>query len=332
MKAVVIERQGSVDNLVYRDWPDPDLRPGDVLVAVKAVGMNHLDIFVRRGMPGFPVKMPFISGGDIAGFIVDKAADVTGWSIGDRVALNPMTPEGMIGEQIQGGMAERVRVPATRLVRVPESIDYVTAAAVPINFGTSLRMLETIAKLQREELVLIYGASGGVGTASIQLSQYMGARVIAVTRGQTKAAALAEKLAPDYVIDSDATDVSAEAWKISGKKGVNVVINNSGGDTWVPSLRAMGKRARLVTCGATAGFDPKTDIRYIWKRELQILGSNGYTQQDIERSFDLVGTGKMRPLISHVLGANEARRAHLVLEDREVVGKVVLTFNEGLEP
>jgi alcohol dehydrogenase len=332
MKAVVIERQGSVDNLVYRDWPDPDLRPGDVLVAVKAVGMNHLDIFVRRGMPGFPVKMPFISGGDIAGFIVDKAADVTGWSIGDRVALNPMTPEGMIGEQIQGGMAERVRVPATRLVRVPESIDYVTAAAVPINFGTSLRMLETIAKLQREELVLIYGASGGVGTASIQLSQYMGARVIAVTRGQTKAAALAEKLAPDYVIDSDATDVSAEAWKISGKKGVNVVINNSGGDTWVPSLRAMGKRARLVTCGATAGFDPKTDIRYIWKRELQILGSNGYTQQDIERSFDLVGTGKMRPLISHVLGANEARRAHLVLEDREVVGKIVLTFNEGLEP
>jgi alcohol dehydrogenase len=332
MKAVVIERQGSVDNLVHRDWPDPELRAGDVIVAVKAVGMNHLDIFVRRGMPGFPVKMPFISGGDISGFIVDKAPDVTGWNVGDRVALNPMTPEGMIGEQIQGGMAELVRVPATHLVRIPEGIDYVTAAAVPINFGTSLRMLEAIAKLQRDELVLIYGASGGVGTASIQISQYMGARVIAVTRGKTKAAALAEKLAPDYVIDSKITDVSAEAWKISDKKGVNLVINNTGGETWVPSLRAMGKRARLVTCGATAGFDPKTDIRYIWKRELQILGSNGYTQQDIERSFDLVGSGKMRPLVSHVLDATEARRAHLILEDREVIGKVVVTFNEGRNP
>jgi alcohol dehydrogenase len=276
--------------------------------------------------------MPFISGGDISGFIVDKAPDVTGWNVGDRVALNPMTPEGMIGEQIQGGMAELVRVPATHLVRIPDGIDYVTAAAVPINFGTSLRMLEAIAKLQRDELVLIYGASGGVGTASIQISQYMGARVIAVTRGKTKAAALAEKLAPDYVIDSKITDVSAEAWKISDKKGVNLVINNTGGETWVPSLRAMGKRARLVTCGATAGFDPKTDIRYIWKRELQILGSNGYTQQDIERSFDLVGSGKMRPLVSHVLDATEARRAHLILEDREVIGKVVVTFNEGRNP
>lgn len=330
MKAVVIEQQGSVDNLVYRDWPDPELRIGDVMIAVKAVGMNHLDVFVRRGMPGFPVKMPFISGGDIAGFIIGKAADVTNWNIGDRVAINPMTPEGMVGEQTQGGMAELVRVPATHLVSIPEGLDYVTAAAVPINFGTSLRMLETIAKLQRNELVLIYGASGGVGTASIQISQYMGAQVIAVTRGKTKVAALAEKLRPDHIIDSEVTDVSAEAWKISGKKGVNLVINNSGGDTWVPSLRAMGKRARLVTCGATAGFDPKTDIRYVWKRELQILGSNGYTQKDIERSFVLVGSGKIRPLVSHVLGGREARRAHLLLEDREVIGKVVVTFNDGL--
>lgn len=330
MKAVVIEQQGSIDNLVYRDWPDPVLRGGDVIVAVKAVGMNHLDIFVRRGMPGFPVKMPFISGGDIAGVIIDKAPDVTGWNIGDRVALNPITPEGMIGEQIQGGMAEQVRVPAIRLVRIPDGLDFVTAAAVPINFGTSLRMLETIAKLQPQELVLIYGASGGVGTASIQLAKHMGACVIAVTRGERKARALAEQLAPDHLIDSEVADVSAEAWKISGRKGVDVVVNNTVGETWVPSLRAMGKRGRLITCGATAGFDPKTDVRYIWKRELQILGSNGYTQSDIERSFELVGSGDMRPLVSHVMDAREARRAHTLLEDREVIGKVVVTFNEGL--
>ena len=331
MKAVVIERQGAIDNLSYRDWPNPELRAGDVLVAVKAVGMNHLDIFVRRGMPGLPVKMPFISGGDIAGFVVDKAPDVVRWNIGDRVAINPMTPEGMMGEHIQGGMAELARVPATHLVKIPDGVDYTTASAIPINFGTSLRMLDAIGKLQADELVLIYGASGGVGTASIQIAKYMGAKVIAVTRGQAKVDALA-KLGADHVLDSNGIDISSEAWRLSGKKGVNLVSNCTGGDTWVPSLRAMGRRGRMVTCGATAGFDPKTDLRYIWKRELQILGSNGYTQEDIEQSFKLVASGAMRPLISHVLKADEARRAHSILEEREVIGKVVLTFNEDLKP
>jgi alcohol dehydrogenase len=327
MKAVVIERQGSVENLAYRDWDDPVPRPGDVIVRVKAVGLNHFDIFVRRGMPGFPIKTPFISGGDIAGDVFALGSSVTGWAIGDRVVVNPMTPDGMLGEHLQGGMAEKLRVPASHLLRIPDSMDDVTAAAVPINFGTALRMLHTIGNLQRGELVMIVGASGGVGTAALQLAKRMDCRVIAVTRGAGKVAALAA-LGADHVIDMATDDFSAAAWRLSGKQGVDMVLNYTGGDTWVPSLRALRRRGRLVTCGATAGFDPKTDIRFIWTRELQILGSNGYTQADIQRALDLVEQGGVRPLISRVFHARHAQDAHLALENRAVVGKVVLTFSE----
>jgi len=326
VKAVVIEKQGSIEHLNYREWPDPVPRDGDVLIKVKAVGLNHLDVFVRRGMPGFPVPMPFISGGDIAGEIVGLGKDVKGWKIGDRVAVNPMTPDGMVGEEVQGGMAEMVRIPSTHLVKLPDSMDFVTAAAVPINFGTALRMFR-IGQVAPGDVMLIIGASGGVGTAAIQLGKQTGATVIAVTRGAEKIEPL-KKIGADHVIDMLKEDFSAAAWKLSGKKGVDVVFNYTGGDTWVPSLRAMKKRARLVTCGATAGFDPKTDIRYIWTRELQILGSNGYTQQDIEQAIKLVGEGGVRPLVDKVLPAQEAGTAHRLLEERAVTGKVVLTFND----
>lgn len=324
MKAVVIEKQGSIDNLTYRDWPDPVVGDNDVLIRVRAVSLNHLDIFVRRGMPGFPVPMPFISGGDIAGRIVACGPTVKKWRVGDRVAVNPKVPAGMMGEEVQGGMAELVCVPSTHLIRIPDSMDYITAASIPINFGTALRMLVTIGNLQRGELVLIIGASGGVGTACIQLCRNMGARVIAITRGAGKVKALAA-IGADHVLDMDACDFSKEAWRISEKKGVDLVINYTGGATWVPCLRAMRRRARLVTCGATEAYDPKTDIRFIWIRELQILGSTGYTQEDIERAFEIVAAGDAKPIISSVLDISEAREAHRQVEEREVIGKVVLT-------
>lgn len=325
MKAVVIEKQGGIENLGWRDWPDPEPRETDVLIAVQAVGLNHLDIFVRRGMPGFPVPVPFISGGDIAGVIKAVGAKVTRWRPGQRVAVNPMTPDGMVGEEAQGGMAELVRIPETHLIPIPDDMDFITAAAIPINFGTALRMLHTIGHLQAGEVVMVVGASGGVGTAGIQLAKDAGCQVIAVTRGAEKVGPL-RALGADHVIDSAAEDFSAAAWRLSGKKGVDVVMNYTGGDTWVPSLKAMRKRGRLITCGATAGFDPPTDIRYIWTRELQVLGSNGYTQQDIEQAFRLCGEGRMRPLVSHVLKPWEAAEAHRLLEERLVVGKVVLDF------
>lgn len=330
MKAVVIEQQGGIEHLNWRDWPDPEIGDNDVLLRVRAVSLNHLDIFVRRGMPGFPIHTPFISGGDIAGRIVARGKAVRRWKVGDRVAVNPKVPAGMMGEEVQGGMAELVAVPGTHLVRIPDGMDYVTAASIPINFGTALRMLETIGRLQKGELVLVIGASGGVGTACIQLCRNIGAPTIAVTRGRHKVEALTA-LGADHVLDMDGCDFSREAWRISGRKGVDVVVNYTGGSTWVPCLRAMRRRGRMITCGATEAFDPRTDIRYIWVRELQILGSTGYTQQDIERAFDIIAAGGAKPIISSVLDISEAREAHRIVEQREVIGKVVLTVPDDDE-
>lgn len=323
MKAVVIERQGGVENLAWRDWPDPQLRATDVLVRVRAVGLNHLDVFVRRGMPGFPVKTPFISGGDIVGEVAAIGADVHGWRPGERVAVHPMTPEGMMGEAIQGGMAELARVPAAHLTRVPDALDDVTAAAVPINYGTARRMLFAKARLQLDERLLVLGASGGVGIACVQFGKLAGARVIAAAGSQEKCERL-RALGADHVVDYSREDFSREAWRLSGKQGVDVVVNFTGGETWNPSLRALRKGGRLVTCGATAGFDAATDLRYVWVRELQILGSDGYTLEDIAASLRLAAEGRLKPVIHSVLPVQEAAEGHRLLESRAVFGKVVL--------
>jgi alcohol dehydrogenase len=324
LKALVIERQGGVEHLAWRDWPDPELRAGDVLVRVRAVGLNHLDVFVRRGMPGFPVKTPFISGGDIAGEVAATGAGVSGWKVGERVVVHPMTPEGMMGEAIQGGMAELARVPATHLVRLPQALDDVTAAAIPINYGTAHRMLFTFGGLRAGELMLVLGASGGVGIACVQYGKLAGARVIAAAGSREKCERL-RALGADEVIDYSREDFSREAWRMSGKRGVDLVINYTGGETWNPSLKALRKGGRLVTCGATAGFDAATDIRYVWTRELHIMGSDGYTLEDIATSIALAAEGKLKPVLHQVLPVQQAAEGHRLIESRAIFGKVVLT-------
>jgi alcohol dehydrogenase len=323
MKAAVIEKQGGLENLVYRDWPDPIPREGEVLLRVRACGLNHLDIFVRRGMPGFPVSVPFISGGDIAGEIAAVGPSVNGWSVGDRVALHPVTHEGMMGEEIPGGMAEYVRVPTENLIRLAPGLDFATAAAVPIAYGTAIRMLFGIGKIEASDLVLVLGASGGVGIACVQIAKLLGARVIAAAGSEDKCKKLRETGA-DYTIDYSKQDFSREAWTLSGKTGVDVVVNYTGGDTWIPSLRALKRRGKLLTCGATAGFDTRNDMRFIWVRELQILGSNGYSKQDVATALDHAAAGRVKPVISHRLPLSEAREAERLMEDRKFFGKIVL--------
>jgi alcohol dehydrogenase len=323
MKAAVIEKQGGLENLVYRDWPDPIPREGEVLLRVRACGLNHLDIFVRRGMPGFPVTLPFISGGDIAGEITAVGARVNGWNVGDRVALHPVTHEGMMGEEIPGGMAEYVRVPTENLIRLASGLDFATAAAVPIAYGTAIRMLLGIGKIEASDLVLVLGASGGVGIACVQIAKLLGARVIAAAGSEDKCKKLRETGA-DYTIDYSKQDFSREAWTLSGKTGVDVVVNYTGGDTWIPSLRALKRRGKLLTCGATAGFDTRNDMRFIWVRELQILGSNGYSKQDVATALDHAAAGRVKPVISHRLPLSEAREAERLMEDRKFFGKIVL--------
>jgi alcohol dehydrogenase len=323
MKAAVIEKQGGLENLVYRDWPDPVPREGEVLLRVRACGLNHLDIFVRRGMPGFPVPVPFISGGDIAGEIAAIGPKVNGWSVGDRVALHPVTHEGMMGEEIPGGMAEYVRVPTENLIPLASGLDFSTAAAVPIAYGTAIRMLFGIGKIESSDLVLVLGASGGVGIACVQIAKMCGARVIAAAGSEDKCKKLRETGA-DYTIDYSKQDFSREAWTLSGKSGVDVVVNYTGGDTWIPSLRALKRRGKLLTCGATAGFDTRNDMRFIWVRELQILGSNGYSKQDVATALDHAAAGRVKPIISHRLPLSEAREAERLMEDRKFFGKIVL--------
>lgn len=323
MKAAVIERQGGLENLVYRDFPDPEPRAGEVLVRIRGCGLNHLDIFVRRGMPGFPVPMPFISGGDMAGEIAALGPRVTGWKVGDRVGMHPVTHEGMMGEEVPGGMAEYVRIPTENLIPLADHVDFVTAAAVPIAYGTAIRMLFEIGKVQAGDLVLILGASGGVGVACLQLCKMIGARVIAAAGSEQKCQRLAE-LGADHTINYAGGDFSKAAWTLSGKQGVDVLINYTGGNTWVPSLRALKPRGKLLTCGATAGFATENDMRFIWVRELQILGSNGYSKENVATGLQYVSEGRFKPVVSHVMPLAQAREAERLMESREFLGKIVV--------
>ena len=324
MKAAVIEKQGGIENIAYRDWEDPTPGDADVVVSVRACGLNHLDIFVRRGMPGFPVPMPFISGGDIAGVIEEVGSSVSGWSKGDRVTLNPQTDEGMIGEELVGGLAEKVRVPSKNLVKLPDNVSFETAAAIPINYGTAHRMLFTRGRLHPSETMLILGASGGVGLACVQFGQMVGARIIAAAGTDEKCDRLSE-MGADHVINYQSEDFSRAAWLASGKEGCDVVINFTGGETWAPSLRAAKKCGRVLTCGATAGHDPQTDLRYLWVRELDVLGSNSYSQEDVARSVDYVADGKLSPVVSHTFPLEKLGEAEQLMEDRGFFGKIVLT-------
>jgi len=324
MKAVLFETHGDIDVLSHRDWPTPSLRTGDVLVKVRAVGLNYLDIFARRGMPNVTIPLPFISGGDIAGEIAELGDATSGWAVGDRVVVNPKTADGLIGEEIHGGLAEYVRVPATNLLKLPKGVDYETAAAIPINFGTALRMLVTIGRLQAGEKILILGASGGVGTACVQVSKMIGAEVIAAAGSADKLAML-RNIGADHVINYASEDFSKRTWEISGKKGVNAVVNFTGGSTFNPSLRTLARHGRLLVCGATAGFSPEIDLRYLWRRELQVLGSTGYTQDDIAKAIDLVAKGQLHPAIGHRFPLAETAEAQQLLESRNFFGKIVIT-------
>lgn len=323
MKAIVFERHGGLDVLDYRDWIDPVAGAHDVLVRVRACGLNYLDIFARRGMPNVKIPLPFISGGDIAGDIEAVGSAVTDWRVGDRVVINPKTPRGLIGEEIHGGLAERVCVPADNLIRLPESIDHAIGAAIPINYGTALRMLVTIGQVKAGETILVLGASGGVGTACVQIAKSLGAEVVAAAGSEDKARLLTA-LGADHVINYAQEDFSRRTWDISRKRGVDVVVNFTGGDTFVPSLRALARHGRLLVCGATAGYDPAIDLRYLWRRELQILGSTGYLKSDIAKAVDLVSEKKLAPVVSHQFPLAKTAEALQLLEERAFFGKIVV--------
>ncbi len=334
MRAVVLHEHGGLEQLKFEpDYRMPEIGSGDVLLRVKATSLNYHDIFTRRGMPGITLRLPVICGLDIAGEIVEIGPEVEGWQTGDRVLVDPINrvEGGLMGETVDGGLAEYCRVRAHQLIRLPDEVGFEDAAALPVAYGTAHRMLFTNGAVRSGERCLVLGASGGVGTAAVLLAKMAGAEVVACASSEEKLKRLAE-IGADHVINYAERNFRKEIIDMFGKPhrrtyegGVDVVVNFTGGDTWVESFKCMKRGGRLLTCGATAGFDPKTDIRYIWTFELKILGSNSWMRDDLEALLGYIHAGTMRPVIDRILPLEKTQEGMRLMEDRAIFGKVVIT-------
>ena len=332
MKALLLRRHGGLDAIeVANDHPLPRADAGHVVIRVRASSFNYHDVFTVRGMPGIKVPLPVVIGLDMAGEIVEVGAGVTGWKPADRVLVNPLNGQkGLMGEMLDGGMAQYCRVAADQLLAMPSGVSFEQAAALPVAYGTAHRMLVTHATVKKGDRVLILGASGGVGTGCIILAKLLGAEVIACTSSTQKIERL-KALGADEAINVKEIDFSRWAIEKYGKPqrrsydgGVDVVINFTGGDTWHPSLRCLKRGGSLLVCGATAGYDPKEDLRYIWSFELKVIGSNSFYDEDLHALMKLIAEGRLAPVVDKVLPLEEAREGLRLIESREVIGKVVV--------
>jgi alcohol dehydrogenase len=335
MKAVVFENHGDVSGIEWREWPEPEVKPDEVKVRIQAAAFNGFDPMVLKGIPTLKTPLPMIPGGDMAGEIVAIGSDVPAaqWKVGDRVLVMPLQiGKGLMGETMRGGFCEYVSVQHQYLIRLPAAVSYIDAAALPIAYGTAHRMMITRGKVKAGDRVLILGATGGVGTCCVQLAKLAGAEVAACTSSSAKAAQL-KALGADHVINTSEQDFVEEVVKLWGKPrvfgegggGADIVINFIGGKSWAKSLRAVKRDGRLLTCGATDGYDPQTDIRYIWSFELNIVGSNGWDMDDLRALLDLVAAGRLKPAIASVRKMSDAKVSMQEMVDRKVFGKAILT-------
>ena len=334
MKAAVIDEHGGPGSIrIDTGFPDPQAGPEDVVIKVGAATLNYHDIFTRNGMPGIKVPMPAIMGLDFAGEIVEVGAEVKDWKAGDRVLIDPVDrvgPGGLIGEMWHGGLAEFCKVPAHHLVALPDTISFDAASCLPVAYGTALRMMYTIGDVQAGDKVMILGASGGVGTCAVQLAKRVGCEVIACASSQSKLDRL-QAIGADKLVNYVEEDFVKWVYGAYGKphrrqfeKGLDVVVNFTGGDTWVKSLKVLHRGGKVLTCGATAGFDPTEDLRYIWTFELKVLGSNGWMREDLHELLRLLDDGSLKPVIDKTLPLEEVNEAFRLIEDREIFGKVVI--------
>ena len=334
MKAVWFAEHGDVDVLRYGELDDPEPAPGEVRVRVEACSLNYHDIFTRRGMAGIKVPLPMVPGCDAAGTVDRLGVGVTAWQAGDRVLVDPVLTDvatgrfWMIGDTRWGAYAQYVVVDHTQLLALPDEVSAIDASCLPVAYGTSHRMMITRGEVGPGDNVLILGASGGVGTSSLLLAKLAGARVVAAAGTDEKCVRLAE-LGADDTINYAVEDFAAHTRRTTGTLfsggGYDVVVNFTGGDTWAPSLRCVKRGGRLLTCGATAGFDPPTDIRFIWTAEMDIRGSNGWKRSDLHALLELVRSGRLQPVVDRVLPLERGAEAMKLVEDRTFFGKVVIT-------
>jgi len=339
MKAVRIHEFGGPEVLRYEDIPDPRPHKDEVLVRVRACAMNHLDLWVRKGLPG--VKLPHILGSDIAGGIVEAGEYITGLKPGQRVLLAPMhfcnhcakcaaglqnqCPEfTVLGNLVDGGDCELVAVPAVNAISIPDSLDFPQAASVPLVFLTAWHMLVGRAGIRQGQTVLVLGGGSGVGIAAIQIAKLFHARVI-TTAGDERKLEKAHALGADYGINHYKQKISQEVRNITNKEGVDIVVEHVGAATWDESMKSLKPGGTVVTCGATTGSNAAFDLRFVFSRQLSFLGSYMGTMGELYEVLGHVFAGRLRPVVDRVFPLKEARAAHEYMEASQMFGKIVLT-------
>ena len=340
MQAAVFSEYGDPDVVSLQNVPRPDPGPGQVRIRVAAASLNHLDLWIRKGLP-IDTPMPHIGGSDMAGVVDALGPGVDGVERGLRVVVDPSLhydwydgePRGaalphpgmkILGEHTQGGFAEYAVVPAANLLQIPERVSFETAAAAGLVFVTAWRGLMTRGRLQAGERVLITGGSGGVSTAAIQIATLAGAEVHVVTSGPENVQRV-EELGADVVYDRTRVDFSRQVWKETHKQGVHLVLDSVGEAVWAECIRSLGVGGRLVTYGATTGAAGSTEIRLLFWKQLELMGTTMGTPAEFRRVMRMVFERRLAPVIHDVLPLDEARRAHEMLEAGEVFGKLVLT-------
>jgi NADPH:quinone reductase-like Zn-dependent oxidoreductase len=340
MKAVRIHQFGGPEVLSYEDIPDPLLRKDQVTVRVRACSLNHLDVWVRKGLPG--VKLPHILGSDIAGEVAEIGEYVSGFTTGQRVLVAPMhfcghcenCVEGLqnqcrtftvLGNGVDGGNCELIAVPPANVIPIPESLGFAQAASVPLVFVTAWHMLVGRAGMRPGQTVLVLGASSGVGIAAIQIAKLFHCRVI-TTAGDEAKLAKGKELGADYGINHYQQRISEEVRKITNKEGVDIVVEHVGEATWDESVRSLKSGGTLVTCGATTGPNVAIDLRHLFARQLSLLGSYMGTMGELHEVFNHVIAGRLKPVVDRVFPLSEIRAAHEYLEKSQMFGKVVLSI------
>ena len=340
MKAVLIREHGGLDKLNIEEVKKPKPSSSEILVEVKACALNHLDLWTRAGLPNKKFPLPIIPGSDIAGIVREIGDTVAPVSIGDKAVIAPgvscrkchyclngnetlCKEYGILGESRNGGCAEYISVPVINVIPMPENLTFEEASAIPLVFLTAWHMLVVRAKLKAGEDTLIHSAGSGVGSAAIQIANLLGARVIA-TVGVDEKIAKAKKLGADYVINYREQDFADVASVLTGKRGVDVIVDHIGMDTWEKNIKSLAKGGRLVACGVTSGHKVSVDMRHIFFNTLSILGSTMGSEGEVLEIMKLVRRNLLKPVVDKVFPFNEIRKAHEYLESRKNFGKVVI--------
>jgi len=341
MKAVRIHEHGGIEKLKYEEAPEPKIRPDEVLVQVKSCALNHIDIWVRNGLPGIQVPFPHILGSDISGIVAEAGEAVRNVKRGDPILVSPGVSCGhcqdclsgrdndcreyqLLGAyKLDGGYAEYVKVPGVNAIIKPESLNFDEAASIPLVFITAWHMLVTQAQLKAGEDILVLAGGSGVGSAGIQIAKLLGARVIATASSDEKLEK-AKALRADDLVNYSKTDFVQEVKRLTNKKGVDVVFEHTGQETWEKSLLCLARRGRIVTCGATTGFKAITDLRYLYSKNIVIYGSYMASKGDLFKILEFFEKGRLRPVVDQVYPLKEAGEAHRKMEERKQFGKLVL--------